>query len=46
MLILLQGRCCIEPECAGEAQQRGGFPSCKGPKKGSNVSTVPMICRH
>ena len=37
--------CCIEPECAGEAQQSGGSPSWKGAKKGSNHSTVPMICR-
>ena len=38
------GHCCIEPECAGEAQQRGGSPSWQGAKKGSNHSTVPMIC--
>jgi HTH-like domain len=37
--------CCIEPKCAGEAQQRGGSPSWKGAKKGPNHSTVPMICR-
>jgi Kef-type K+ transport system membrane component KefB len=37
--------CCIEPECAGEAQQSGGSPSWKGAKKRSNHSTVPMICR-
>jgi hypothetical protein len=42
----LDGRhCCTEPECAGEAQQRGGAPSWKDTKKGSNHSTVPMICR-
>jgi hypothetical protein len=40
-----QGHCCIEPECAGEAQQSGGSPSGKGAKKGSNHSTVPMSCR-
>jgi ribosomal-protein-serine acetyltransferase len=33
------GHCCIEPECAGEAQQRGGAPSWKA-KKGPNHSTV------
>ena len=37
--------CCIEPKCAGEAQQSGGSPSWKGAKKGPNHSTVPMICR-
>jgi hypothetical protein len=37
--------CCIDPECAGEPQQSGGSPSWKGAKKGSNHSTVPMICR-
>ena len=37
--------CCIEPECAEEAQQSGGSPSWKGAKKGSNHSTVPLICR-
>jgi hypothetical protein len=37
--------CCIEPECVGEAQQSGGSPSWKGAEKGSNHSTVPMICR-
>ena len=37
--------CCIEPECAGEAHQSGGSPSWKGAEKGSNHSTVPMICR-
>ena len=42
----LEGHCCIEPECAGEAQQSGGSPSWKGAKKGSNHSTVPMMCRH
>ena len=26
--------CCIEPECAGEAQQSGGSPSWQGAKKG------------
>jgi PRC-barrel domain len=41
----LLGHCCIEPECAGEGQQRGDSPSWKGAKKGSNHSTVPMICR-
>jgi hypothetical protein len=40
-----EGHCCIEPECAGEAQQSGGSPSWKGAEKGSNHSTVPMICR-
>jgi hypothetical protein len=39
------GHCCIEPECAGEARQSGGSPSWKDAKKGSNHSTVPMICR-
>jgi putative methionine-R-sulfoxide reductase with GAF domain len=39
-----QRHCCIQPECAGEAQQRGGAPSWKDAKKGSNHSTVPMIC--
>jgi hypothetical protein len=24
----VDGHCCIEPECAGEAQQSGGSPSC------------------
>jgi hypothetical protein len=33
--------CCIEPKCAGEAQQGGGSPSWKDAKKGSNHSTVP-----
>ena len=42
---LLTGHCCIEPECAGEAQQSGGSPLWKAAKKGSNHSTVPMICR-
>jgi hypothetical protein len=42
---LLNRHCCIEPECAGEPQQSGGSPSWKGAKKGSNHSTVPMICR-
>jgi hypothetical protein len=41
----LQRHCCIEPKCAGEAQQSGGSPSWKGAKKGPNHSTVPMICR-
>ena len=36
-----EGHCCIEPECAGEAQQSGGSPSWKDAKKGSNHSTVP-----
>jgi hypothetical protein len=27
-------RCCIEPECAGEAQQSGGSPSWKGARRG------------
>jgi hypothetical protein len=40
-----EGHCCIEPECAGEAQQSGGSPSWQGAKKGSNHSTVPRICR-
>jgi hypothetical protein len=35
------GHCCIEPECAGEAQQSGGSPSWKDAKKGSNHSTAP-----
>jgi hypothetical protein len=39
------GHCCIEPKCAGEAQQSGGSPSWQGAKKGPNHSTVPMICR-
>jgi hypothetical protein len=39
------GHCCIEPECAAEAQESGGSPSWKGAKKGSNHSTMPMICR-
>jgi hypothetical protein len=41
----LEGHCCIEPECAGEAQQSRGSPPWKGAKNGSNHSTVPMICR-
>ena len=41
VFLLSQRHCCIEPECAGEAQQRGGSPSWKGAKKGSNHSTVP-----
>ena len=43
--VLMEGHCCIEPECSGEAQQRGGSPSSKAAKKGSNHSTVPIICR-
>lgn len=41
VFLLSQRHCCIEPECAGEAQQSGGSPSWKGAKKGSNHSTVP-----
>jgi hypothetical protein len=41
----LKRHCCIEPKCAGEAQQSGGSPSWKGAKKGPNHSTVAMICR-
>ena len=44
-LEILVRHCCIEPECAGEAQQSGGSPSWQGAKKGSNHSTVPIICR-
>jgi hypothetical protein len=44
VFLLSQRHCCIEPECAGEAQQVEA-PSWKGAKKGSNHSTVPMICR-
>jgi hypothetical protein len=39
------GHCCIEPGWTGEARQSGGSPSWKGAKRGSNHSTVPMICR-
>ena len=42
---VIDGHCCIEPQRAGEAQQSGGSPSWKDTKKGSNHSTVPMICR-
>jgi hypothetical protein len=37
----VEGHCCIELKCAGEAQQSGGSPSWKDAKKGSNYSTVP-----
>jgi P-type Ca2+ transporter type 2C len=41
----LTGHCCIELEGVGEAQRSGGSPHPMGTKKGSNRSTVAVICR-
>jgi hypothetical protein len=41
-----RGTVALSRNVPGEARQRGGSPSWQGAKKGSNHSTVPIICRH
>jgi hypothetical protein len=43
-LVCCVGTVALSRNGAGEAQQSGGSPSRRGARKGSNHSTMPMIC--
>src|SRR6266545_1372193 len=44
--LALEGAVALSRNAPGKPSNVGGSPSRKGAKKGSNDSTVPMICRH